>query len=653
MCLDADGNIYTTGVFEGVLDFDPGKDTFNLGSPGKRMAYISKMDPSGNFLWARQFNADSWLSISIAIDHNDMVYLSGTFMGFMDVDPGPDSTFLTSYAQHTAFICKLNSSGNFIWGKDFGYYLPSGNSASFINSIAFDNLNNVYTTGSFTGSIDFDPGPDTFDLHSAGSQNHIYETDIFICKLDSNGHFLWAKQMGGLGHDHGFSIKIDDYGNFYTAGNFSGTVDFDFGQGTFNLSSKGNTDFFISKYDPLGNFSWALRLGSSGNNLLTDFAIDQNYNLYLSGNFQDSMDFDPWSGEHYLHAAALNSFVLKLDNYGNFLWVHSIEGSSGSFFNNINKITAIAMDAAYNVYFTGYFEGGITLAKNILHSEGDYDMLIGKLNSAGNLIWAKKIGDTEIDLANSLAIDKQNNIYITGQFEQTVDFDPWGGNFDLTAIGSFDIFIHKINQCDSAVYEETISSCGPYLWLGRTFDSSGTYIDTLQSIVGCDSIVELSLEVTNIDTSVSIKWATLTAAADSVSYQWIDCNNGNLAIIGETNQSFTPDTNGFYAVAITDGQCSDTSACYAIINAGLEEHPTILKAHVSPNPVGHYLSISFADQLQNASIEILNTKGQLVYSADGFNRKNIKLDMQAYQTGLYFISVKEGDRYFRSKIVKQ
>jgi hypothetical protein len=108
--------------------------------------------------------------------------------------------------------------------------------------IALDSNGNIYTTGYFAGVVDFDPGPGTFYLWSEWGM-----PDIFISKLDSNGGFVWAKSMGAGSDDIGHDIAVDSSDNVYTTGHFGGTVDFDPGPGTFNLTSVGGVDIFVSK----------------------------------------------------------------------------------------------------------------------------------------------------------------------------------------------------------------------------------------------------------------------------------------------------------------------------------------------------------------------------------------------------------------------
>ncbi len=144
-------------------------------------------------------------------------------------------------------------SQNFVWAKSF-----SGNGNEYGFSICSDASGNVYTTGHFDGTVDFDPGPGVVNLTSTGA------ADVFITKLNSAGNLVWVKSFGGVpaNNDVGSSITTDASGNVYTTGYFYGTVDFDPGASTFTLTSVAY-DIFISKLDASGNFIWAKQMGGS------------------------------------------------------------------------------------------------------------------------------------------------------------------------------------------------------------------------------------------------------------------------------------------------------------------------------------------------------------------------------------------------------
>jgi hypothetical protein len=433
--VDSSGNVYTTGSFQGTVDFDPGAGVANLTSAGSTDIFVSKLDSNGNYVWAKSIGgvtADTGRSITL--DSLGNFYTTGSFQGTVDFDPGVGTANLTSTGSDDIFISKLDSSGNYVWAKNVG-----GVSAEAGNSIAFDASGNVYTTGSFQGTVDFDPGAGTANLVSTAGN-----PDIFVSKLDSNGNYVWAKKMGGSFGDVGKFVALDVSGNVYTIGNFSFIdADFDPGAGTANLMSAGNTDIFVSKLDSNGNYVWAKSIGGGSTDEGYSTAVDSSGNVYAAGYFSNSADFDPGAGVANLTSAgSTDIFVSKLDSNGNYIWAKSIGGSS----TDIGYSTAV--DSSGNVYAAGYFSNSADFDPGAgvanLTSAGSTDIFVSKLDSNGNYIWAKSIGGSSTDIGNSTAVDSSGNVYTTGSFQDTADFDPGAGTANLTSAGSTDIFISKL-----------------------------------------------------------------------------------------------------------------------------------------------------------------------------------------------------------------
>jgi len=141
--------------------------------------------------------------------------------------------------------------------------------------------------------------------------------DIFVSKLDSSGNFVWAKNMGGLIYDYGYGIAVDSSDNVYTTGLFGETADFDPGTGTADLTSAGGDDIFVSKLDSSGNFVWAKRMGGTDYDRGYGVAVDSSGNVYTTGDFLGTADFDPGAGTANLTSAGLaDIFVSKLGNDG-------------------------------------------------------------------------------------------------------------------------------------------------------------------------------------------------------------------------------------------------------------------------------------------------------------------------------------------------
>jgi hypothetical protein len=206
---------------------------------------------------------------------------------------------------------------------------------------------------------------------------------VFVSKLDSSGNFVWAKSFGGSSLDIGYSITVDSSGNVYTLGIFRGTADFDPGAGTTNLTSAGINDLFVSKLDSSGALLWVKSFGGSENEIGYEIAVDSSGNVYTTGYFPGTADFDPGAG--------------------------------------ISNLTAVGSD----------------------------DGFVSKLDSSGNFVWAKSFGGSSSDYLKSITFDSSGNIYTTGGFRDTVDFDPGAGTANLTSAGSADVFVLRLSSTDN------------------------------------------------------------------------------------------------------------------------------------------------------------------------------------------------------------
>ncbi len=451
VAVDASGNVYTIGNFGGTTDFDPGSGVFNL-SATNGAVFISKLDANGNFIWAKQLGngATSIQGYSLALDNNGNVYTTGTYRGIGDFDPGGGVFNLTSAGNGDVFISKLDVNGNFVWAKSMGGPNTTASQHDRGWCITVDNLGNVYTTGDFDGTGDFDPGPGVYNLTSAGSE------DIFVSKLDANGNFVWAKSMGGGGpstaNDYGRSVVVDANGNVYVTGWFNYTADFDPGPGVHTLVSFGAPDIFVLKLDANGNFIWVKQMGGVSSDYGESIAIDAAGNIYTTGRFllqgTHAADFDPGPGVYNLTSAGSHDiFVSKLDANGNFVWARRM-GGTGNDYADYGR--SIAVDAVGNVYTSGRFQNTVDFDPGTgiynLTSAGDDDVFVSKLDANGNFLCAARMGGIGRDRAYSLAIDGNENCYVAGFFADTGDFDPGAGTYNLTTVGGFDVFVVKLDM---------------------------------------------------------------------------------------------------------------------------------------------------------------------------------------------------------------
>lgn len=306
--LDPSGNLFTVGYFYGTIDFDPGTGTANLTANQGGDIFIQKLDPSGDFLWAKKIgNSNYNTSMAAKADDQGNIVLMGVFRGAMDLDPGAGTFTLTSTSgSQDFFTAKLDPSGDLIWATQIG---TSENAWRGYTNV--DASGNVYVSGSFAGTADFDPGPGT-TLITSGSNGSW--SDAFIQKLSPQGTLIWVKTMGATGaanygHMDPSKLGIDDLGNSYLIGFYSGAIDFDPGPGIALSPANNSSNNFVVKISDSGDYLWSKTLESNAYNLVTDYSFDANGNMFMTGGLFGSLDFDPSPGTFTLTSVGQSSDI--------------------------------------------------------------------------------------------------------------------------------------------------------------------------------------------------------------------------------------------------------------------------------------------------------------------------------------------------------
>jgi len=433
---DTSGNVYTIGVFMGQVDFDPNIDSsFVITSNDYTTdVYISKFNPAGKFIWAKKIGGKGYdEGASIAIDANQNIYITGLYEDSADFDPSAGELILVSKAaSQDVFVAKYNSWGDIIWAKSIG-----GNSFDIGKSICVDKLGNVFVAGYFVDSCDFNPSSAHYFIKSNGN------FDAFVLKLNSSGAFQWAKGFGGGNYDIAYSISLDVQGNVYATGQFQDTMIYNFIAPN-KLISQGNEDVFIIKFSNFGTILWAKSIGSNLSDIGYSIAIDRNSNVYSTGQFQGTVNFNPDLGNSSLTALKTDIYISKLDSSGNYIWAKSFSGTSNS---GIGNGFDINFDDMQNLYVTGLFSNTFDFNTDtptyILNSYGSSGVFVSKLGPDGQLIWAENYGG----MGNvALDVDRYQNIYLTGTFKGNVDFNPGIDVFSLYAGNDYDAYLLKLSS---------------------------------------------------------------------------------------------------------------------------------------------------------------------------------------------------------------
>lgn len=567
---DANGNVYIVGSFDSPVDFDPGATVNSVSPLGNQDAFILKLNSSGMFQWVKTFGSANFVScsaLSLAIDNNNDIVLSGFFADVVDFDPGPAVTALAATGFADGFILKLNSAGNFVWAKAF---LGS----DYINpyTLTTDANNNIFSSGTFYGTYDFDPGIGQTNLSASQTD------DIYVTKLNSNGNFTWAKKLGNNNYENVEGIVTDQAGNVYISATFTDTLDTDPGANVVNLITQ-NDAILMLKLNATGDFVWSKKIEGNGYTYPENIDINSQGHIYLTGYFDGVADFDPGNSINNLTSAGdYDIFVSKYDENGNFILAKNIGDISadggfdikvstngsiyvtgvfggtvdfnpGAAVNNLTSISAGGFDQ-FNFKWdmcnpstsnlTAYHCNSYTLNGQTYTSTGTYTQLFQSASGCDSLVnLALTIGSTNSVInqvqCNGTPFVFNGQTYSTaGTYTQyytnvagcdsnytinlsfgtpttsslsvtTCDFYLFG-NQPLFNSGIYTQVFPNASGCDSTVTLNLtinnsifnysfVSNCGPYVFNGQTYTTTGFYSFYYSSAQGCDSVIDLDLEI--------------------------------------------------------------------------------------------------------------------------------------------------------------
>ena len=332
--------------------------------------------------------------------------------------------------------------------------------------IKVDNFGNIYTVGYFEDTVDFDPGPGTYQLIANGRY------DFYISKVSPNDSLLWVHSFGSSSTsytDYANALELDDLGNVVFVGNFSDTVDFDPGPGTHYLYPNGYNDVFVCKLSSQGNFLWAISFGGSYSDYGNDVAIDEQGNIYITGEFYGYVDFDPSPANNMLLAFGTNfyadgstywgesrdAYVVKFDPNGTFVWVTrpSVQYANVNPWDNFPNVgKGITIDNNGDLVVTGmirelhYNYNNLPSPYNYFNTYWTNKLMLSKIDRQGQLIWEQSNTSGLKIEALGIETDYWNNIIVTGKLQESATFDSTNINSTISAVDNIDGYIAKFSS---------------------------------------------------------------------------------------------------------------------------------------------------------------------------------------------------------------
>ena len=396
-------------------------------------------------------------AFDIAVDSSDnSSYVTGSFSGTVDFDPSStrldNSDILTARGSEDAYVAKYAPDNSFLWAKRMGGDSLLSGRTDCGWKITIDGSGNVLVAGSFVGSSDFG----TITLVSTSG-----DLDGYVAKLDTNGTFQWAKQWGGAGDDYTGGVRVDAAGNVYALG----------------IRYYANT-YDVRKYTPSGASVWTQSIVTSGR-FGAALAVDASGNIFVGGDFHGTVDFDPSSKTKYVSSSqtytSYSGFVLKLTNAGKFSWVSPFVGKTVGSDYGTSHVDSIALDGNGNVVVGGSYIGPVDIDPGIGTTilPGARGGFITKLNSSGGLLWDSAFQSDNTTLVRDLALDVSSNIFATGDFYGTTDFDPSASVATRTTAGNGDVFVLKLDSAGNFGWVDTFGGTGLDAGMGIAVDTSG------------------------------------------------------------------------------------------------------------------------------------------------------------------------------------
>ncbi|MFN3597628.1 MAG: hypothetical protein ACK41D_10200, partial [Rubricoccaceae bacterium] len=449
------GTTFVTGTFRGTASF--GGLTISAADDDPNAtwddAFLVAYTPQRTPLWARRGGTGilNDFGNAVAATPDGGVVWAGTFTALARFDGGaaPDRT-LQAVADFDGFVARYSAAGDLEWVE--GVRGPQQNTSQ---GLAVDAEGHVYVVGLVRGTASI--GGVT--LTSAGS------SDAYLVKLSPDGEALWGLTMGGAQGVAAYAVDVHPAGGVVVGGQFAGVAVF----GAIPLQSTGQNDVFAARVSADGQVLWANRIGASGNEFQRGLAVAPDGSVYLVGAFGEQM----LVGTDILSSAGFSDvLVARFAADGAPVWARRLGGGGFDFGE------AAAVDAAGNVYVTGYVGGTGTYDTGAgttgYATAGDNDAFLAVYAPSGRLLALQLVGNTNRDQGTGVAVGAGSRLALSGWYRSSLTV----GNDTITGQGSNDVFVAFGTSLAPPVPAEE-GADAPALALGffpNPFTASGTVL---------------------------------------------------------------------------------------------------------------------------------------------------------------------------------
>jgi len=637
--IDDAGDIYINGSFEGTLDFGGGE----LSAPDGKKNFMVKYNADGDFQWVNSY--EQGIS-SFEFDATGDLYLFGTTdtLRYDDVEVPALASGVEEGDTVDLYLLQIDPSN----GDELSHEMIGNNRAEAAYDITFDEANNKYLIFRFNATLSLG----TTSISSQGN-------DLAIAKYGADGSVVWAKNIVSSSAGEAWSvsggIKVDAAGNVYSTGRFTETANFDFGGSTSITSPTGMSGMFIHKLDASGNFQWVKTIIRNDDDGFTNgfvianaLDLDSEGNVYAAGRFYRKIELFGASYE----ATSNDVFIVKLDPLGELLWNTVYQSSSQRVFNSL------ALGENGLIYLGLYYSNELdadprATEKLIMPAKRAVDagiMVLGKVTSS----------NLEVFRDASYTVPSGDETYLASGIYVDTIFNAVGVDSIISISLTIEEVIPQIVGAylvtgaeGERIMNDTTYVLGDEIWIAIAYDEIN------MSVVGTPRIAISSLNkyadfqsLSSDGTTLYFKY-TITEEEDPQGVNagvalnintLIDLNGGNIQ-----DNSNSDDALLDFSGLLHEGYFTTNGA---ITSAGMSLASTTVRTY--PNPFTESISLSFEQQIIEATVMLLDHQGNIVFQEKAYDTKEFSFATEGLSSGLYLLQIKmeEGASY-TTKIIKE
>jgi hypothetical protein len=610
LAVTPNGDIYITGGFTGTVNFNSWGAGYPMTSTGNTDIFVSKLNTNGDFVWVQRIGdvgADS--ATQISLDTLGHIYLTGKFTGSVDFNPGPSTDILSN---GTDFILKLDTAGNYVWGRRLDLVGTSGIVISDVNASG-----KITCITYLYGTFDMNPG--------AGVNSVTTVAEYVLFQLDENGNFNWTFKIQGI-TPFTFSLnllKVDLIGNIYISGRVRG--EYNFG-GWIPSTPYTSANQFVVKYNSNGSFVFGKQItsisGASGYIFPGGLDVDNSGNIYLSGVYQNNIYFD---GVQYGSSGLgmdFSFYTCKILPNTQFEWIRIFGWNINPIYNS-PSISCLAISSNGCLYNSGVTGTMNQLDMNFVNSTTPPFYIFPSTNGT---YFLQQICQTTCPTfynfdTDTVACYKVNNGNIIGT----------SGTYNIkyvSSLGCDSIVNTNLTLLNPAIDTITVSDCDSFVYNNQVFYQSGIYpfiTNGPPPPMGCLSGTVLNLTIGSTSNTIN------TLVCDSITIAGVTYNSS-----GQYNQLINNpngcDTNLTLNLTINHSQFDTTYATsctnYTFNGVTYNTSGVFYQYYVAAN-LCDSIKVLYLDVLQPSSSTIIQTS-DCFYTLNGQTYFNSGLHTQTF-----------------------